>query len=229
MAGGKVVMKRILIFTLGIFMLQNVFAADTNSVLNNWFAARNKMQTWSADFTQIRSFKVLTQPLTTKGKIYFSTPNDFRWELGSPARTIAVRHDDEMFVIYPSLKRAEKYPMGANAPQQLRDTMSLLQAGLPRNRREFDSQFQILSLIETNGNWQMDLQPKSSSARQMLPELKIALAANDFTLASTTLVFADGSTMENDYTNDIINPSLDKNLFEWQPPADYKVTNPLAP
>lgn len=218
-------MKKILILA-GIFVLQNIFGADTDSILNNWFAAQAKVKTWSADFTQIRSFKALTQPLKTPGKIYFSFPDEFRWELGQPARTIAVRHDDEMFVIYPALKRAERYPLGANAPQQLRDTLSLLQAGLPRNRQEFDSQFQINSLAETNGNWQMDLQPKSQSARQMLPELKIALATNDFSLASTTLVFADGSVMENNYTNTVVNPSLDQNIFKWQPPADYKVTEP---
>lgn len=218
-------MKKFLIFA-GIFALQNIFADDTKVILNNWFEAQAKVKTWSADFTQIRTFKALVQPLKTPGKIYFSSPDEFRWELGQPARTIAVRHDDEMFVIYPALKRAERYPLGANAPQQLRDTLSLLQAGLPRNQKEFDSQFQIVSLVETNGNWQMNLQPKSQSARQMLPALKIALATNDFSLASTTLVFADGSMMENDYTNAVSNPSLDQNIFEWKPPPDFQVTEP---
>ncbi|SRR5581483_5611041 len=221
-------MKKNLMVVLAIFALQNIFAADANSVLNNWFAAQAKVKTWSADFMQIRSFKVLTQPLTTRGKIYFSEPNDFRWQLGDPVQTVAIRHDDEMFVVYPLLKRAEKYPMGASAPQQLRDTLSLLQAGMPRTQKEFESQFQIKSLVETNGNWQMTLQPKSQGARQMLPELKIMLATNDFSLASTTLVFADGSMMENDYTNAVVNPSLDRNMFEWTPPADYKVTEPAG-
>lgn len=218
-------MKKILILGLGILTLQ-IYAADTNSILNGWFAAQAKVKTWSADFTQIRSFKALTQPLATKGKIYYSTPDKFRWELGQPARTVAVRHDDEMFVIYPALKRAEHYPLGAGAPRQLRDMLSLLQAGLPRNQREFDSQFQINSLVETNGDWQMVLQPKSAGARQMLSELRIALATNNFSLDSTTLVFADGSMMQNNYTNAVINPSLDQNLFEWKPPPDFKVTEP---
>jgi outer membrane lipoprotein-sorting protein len=127
----------------------------------------------------------------------------------------------------PLLKRAEKYPMGASAPRQLRDTLSLLQAGLPRSQKDFESQFQIQSLVETNGNWQMVLQPKSSTARKMLPELRITLTTNDFSIAETTLVFADGSTMENDYINAVINPPLDKNIFEWRPTGDFKVTNPM--
>jgi outer membrane lipoprotein-sorting protein len=230
LAGGKIAMKiHPLIFVLGIFSaLQNSRAAETNSVLNDWFSAQKNVQTWSADFVQTRTLKTLTQPLLAGGHVWFSAPNDFRWELGKPAQTMALRHDDEMFVVYPRLKRAERYPMGASAPAELRDAMSLLQAGLPRSREEFDLQFQILSLTETNGVWQFALQPKSKFARQMMPELQISLATNDFSLASTELVFVDGSRMRNDFTNAVLNPLLDKNLFEWQPPDDFKVTSPFS-
>jgi outer membrane lipoprotein-sorting protein len=203
-------------------------ASDTNTVLDAWFAAQKNLHTWSADFVQTRALKTLTQPLTAAGHIDFAMPDDFRWELGRPARTIALRHGDVMFVIYPYLKRAERYPLGAGAPAELRDTMSLLQAGFPRDRKEFDAQFQILSLTKTNGAWQMSLQPKSALARRMMPELRIGLATNDFSPASTELVFVDGSRMRNDFTNAVMNPPLDKKLFEWIPPADYKVTNPFA-
>jgi outer membrane lipoprotein-sorting protein len=216
-------------FALGIFSaLQNIRADETNAVLDAWFAAQKNLHTWSADFVQTRALKTLTQPLIATGHISFVVPNDFRWELGQPAQTIALRHGDEMFVIYPRLKRAERYPMGAAAPAEWRDTMSLLQAGFPRERREFDAQFQILTLAETNGTWQFSLQPKSVFARRMMPELRIGLATNDFSLASTELVFVDGSRMRNDFTNAVLNPPLDGKLFEWSPPVDFKVTNPLS-
>jgi len=222
-------MLRQLFFALGmISVLQNDRANEINSVLYRWFAAQADVHTWSADFVQTRTLKTLTQPLVAKGHISFATPNDFRWELGQPAQTIALRHDDDMFVIYPRLKRAENYPMGAGTPTEWRDTMSLLQAGFPRDRKEFESQFQILSLVETNGTWQLALQPKSVFARRMMPELNIGLTTNDFSLASTELVFVDGSRMRNDFTNAVLNPPLDEKLFKWTPPADFKVTNPFT-
>ena len=135
---------------------------------------------------------------------------------------------NEIFVIYPRLKRAEHYPLGAGTPKEWRDSMSLLQAGFPRDRTEFEAQFQILSLTETNGAWKFSLQSKSAFARRMMPELIIVLATNDFSLVSTELVFVDGSRMRNDFTNGVINPVLDEQLFKWDPPADYKVTNPFA-
>src|SRR6185436_14406503 len=112
--------------------------ADTNAVVNGWLSSQTNLQTWTADFLQTRTFRTLTQPLVATGHIWFATPNRFRWELGSPARTIAVRNADEMFVIYPRLKRAEKYPLGGSAPGEWRDMLSLLDAGFPRNRADLD-------------------------------------------------------------------------------------------
>ena len=223
-------MLRQFIFALAVLSALHAAGTDeTNSVLDAWFAAQAGVHTWSADFVQTRALKTLTQPLVAKGRLAFAMPDDFRWELGQPAQTIALRHGDEMFVIYPRLKRAEHYPMGAGTPAEWRDTMSLLQAGFPRDRAEFSAQFQILSLTQTNGDWLFALQPKSPYARQMMPELHLGLATNNFSLASTELIFVDGSTMRSDFTNAVINPALDTNLFQWTPPADYQITNPLAP
>jgi outer membrane lipoprotein-sorting protein len=230
LAGRKTGMKMVqhLLLALGIFSaLPNVRADETNSVLDAWFAAQKNVHTWSADFVQTRALKTLTRPLVAAGHIAFAVPNEFRWELGQPAQTIALRHGDEMFVIYPRLKRAERYPLGAGAPAEWRDMMSLLQAGFPRDRKEFEAQFQILSLTETNGAWQLSLQPKSAFARRMMPELRLGLATNDFSLASTELVFVDGSRMRNDFTNAVLNPTLDEKLFDWSPPADFKIVEPM--
>lgn len=214
-----------LVLTLGLTPCQ---AADTNAVLNAWFAAQASMRTWSADFVQTRTLKTLTRPLISKGHISFEAPNDFRWELGQPAQTIALRHKETMYVVYPLLKRAERYPLGAAAPAEWRDAMSLLQAGFPRDRAEFAAQFNLLSMTENGASWQLSLQPRSIFARKMMPELRLGLATNDFALLSTELIFVDGSSMRNDFTNGVLNPQLDEHLFNWTPPADFKVSNPFT-
>lgn len=212
-----------------LFLGNTAFAGDTNAVLDGWFAAQTNLQSWSADFVQTRTLPTLTQPLTAAGHVDFAMPDEFRWQLGRPARTIAVGGGGEMYVIYPLLKRAERYPLGQNAPKQWRDTMSLLQAGFPHGRKEFEAQFRVLSLAETDGVWQLNLQPRSQFARQMMPELRLGLATNGFSLVSTEMIFADGSQMRNDFTNAVLNPALGQKLFDRQPPADFKVVEPLSP
>ena len=177
---------------------------------------------------QTRRLKTLTQPLTATGHLWFAQPNQFRWELRAPSQTIALRQADVMWVIYPLLKRAERYPLDAKAPAEWRDALALLEAGFPRDRRDFDTRFRVLSLTETNGSWQLDLQPASAFARKMMKRITVGLATNDFSLTSTELEFIDGSQMRNDFTNAVLNPGFGQEVFAWTPPADFKVTQPLG-
>jgi outer membrane lipoprotein-sorting protein len=225
-SGRRIAIARVAL--LGILAASNLRAADTNAVLESWFAAQAGVHSLSGDFVQTRTLKTLVQPLTATGRLWFAPPNQFRWELGHPAQTIALRHADEMFVIYPRLKHAEHYSLGASAPPQWRDAMSLLDAGFPRTRQQFDSQFQIQSLMETNGMWQLTLQPRAAAAREIMPELRVFLKTSDFSLAGTELVFVDGSRMRNDFTNVVLNAPVDEKIFQWQAPADFKVTEPFA-
>ena len=202
-------------------------AVDTNAVLEGWISAQTNLQTWEADFVQTRTFRTLTHPLTATGHVWFASPNRFRWELGSPAQTIAVRGGDQMFVIYPLLKRAEKYPMDMKSPGKWRDALALLEAGFPQSRAEMDARFRLMSLSETNRAWQLALQPSSAFARKLMKEIRVGLATEDFSLTSTELVFADDSRMRNDFTNARFNPSLEKDLFDWRPEPDFKITEPL--
>jgi outer membrane lipoprotein-sorting protein len=224
------VKRAVFVFLAGAFLLavSKVFSADTNAVLAGWFAAQTNLQTWSADLTQTRTLKTLTQPLVASGHVSFAAPGKFRWEISRPGQTIAVGDGEKMFVIYPRLKRAELYPMGANAPKEWRDAMALLQAGLPRDRREFAAQFQVLSLAETNGCWRLKLQPRAAATRQMMPQLVLELATNDFSLVATELIFVDDSRLRNDFTNAVRNVALDDKLFDWSPPDDFKVSAPFA-
>ncbi len=203
-------------------------AVDTNSVLENWFAAQAKITSLSADFVQTRTLKTLVRPLTAKGHLWFAPSNQFRWELGNPPQTIAMRHGDDMYVIYPRLKRAEHYPLGASAPREWRDAMALLDAGFPRTRQEFEAQFEIQSLTQADGKWVLTLHPRQPGARQFMPELRVFLSTNYLLLAGTELVFVDGSSMRNDFTDTAVNTPVDAKNFQWQQPPDFKVTEPLS-
>ena len=56
--------------------------AETNSLLEGWFAAQANVRTWSADFVQTRKLKTLTQPLLAGGHVSVALPDGFdgSWE-----------------------------------------------------------------------------------------------------------------------------------------------------
>jgi outer membrane lipoprotein-sorting protein len=202
-------------------------AGDPGGRFDQWFAVQTNLQSWSADFTQTRSLKVLAQPLVATGKVWVTVPGLFRWELGQPAQTIALRQPNQLLIIYPRLKRAEKYALSAAPTGPLKDALALMDATLPRDRATMEERFRLLSAAETNSLLQMTLQPRSASARKFISEILIAFRTNDFAIAVTELKFADGSSLRNDFTNTVLNQPPDPGLFEAKLPPDFTVVEPL--
>ena len=203
-----------------------VQGAGSDAQFNKWFEVQTNLQSWSADFTQTRSLKVLSQPLVSNGKVWV-TPGEFRWELGQPVQTIVLRQPDRLLIIYPRLKRAEKYPLDGVPSGPIKDALALLDASLPRDRATMEKNFRLLSATETNSILQMTLQPKSESARKFIGEIVIGFHTNDFTIAATEMRFADGSSLRNDFTNVAINQPIVPTQFEAQLPPDYAVVEPM--
>jgi outer membrane lipoprotein-sorting protein len=212
-------------FVLILLSTAPLFAADTNSPVSAWLAAQTNVQTWSADFTQTKTLKSLVQPLTATGHVWFAKPAKFRWELGHPPQTIAVKSGSEMRVIYPNLKRAEIYPLNQAGPW--RDTLALMDAGFLQNEADLHARFRILSQSTTNGVCELALEPKSANARKMMPQIKIAFSTTDFSLRATELQFADGSMMRNDFTHVELNPKIDDAVFAPAVEKDFKIVEPL--
>ncbi len=202
-------------------------AADRDPLVVSWLLAQTNIQSWSADFVQTRSFKTLTQPLTKPGHVWFEQPNRFRWELGQPVETIAVRAPKELLVIYPGLKRVERYPLTGGRSSPWRDALALLEAGFPRDQAGLAAQYNLLHQTVSNQTCELTLQPKSAAARRMMPQIKIDFDTKDFALRGTEMQIADGSTLRNDFDNARLNPKVDQEMFAPRIPSDYKIVEPL--
>ncbi len=213
---------------MSLVLRAEISAVAAESVVPRWLGAQTNLQTWTAAVRQTRTFKTMSQPLQETGRVWFAAPNRFRWELGSPARTIAVREPEQMLVIYPRLKRAERFPLSGAQAGPWKDTLALLEAGFPRSPVELESRFKVVAEVRTNDVWEISLQPRSSSARRMMPLLKVAFAESDYLLRSTEIHFADGSVMRNEFSGGVANPELDPTVF--RPPLDpgFEIVDPLA-
>jgi outer membrane lipoprotein-sorting protein len=220
-------MKRLFLLLPGLTLGLVRAAADVSAQVDAWLAAQTNIQSWSADFVQTRSLKSLTQPLTANGHVWFAAPNRFRWELGHPPQTIAVRAPQELQVIYPRLKRVEKFPLAGEQIGPWRDALALLEAGFPRSKAELENQYNVLAQTIRDDTGTLVLQPKSASARRMMPQIKIDLDTKTYALKATELQFADGSTLRNDFKNPQLNPTIEPQQFSPSIPSDYKVVEPL--
>jgi outer membrane lipoprotein-sorting protein len=201
-------------------------AQSYEAQFNQWFAAQTNVQNYTADFIQTRSLVALAEPLTAPGKVWVE-PGRFRWELGQPPQTIVVRNPDELLLLYPRFKRAEVYELDKIPPGPIKDAMALMDVSLPRDRASMEDHFQLLSATITNSALEMTLQPKSVSARQFIGEVVVGFHTNNYQIASSEMRFSDGSTLRNDFTNVVLNQTMDPKLFETNIPPDYSVVQPL--
>jgi outer membrane lipoprotein-sorting protein len=202
-------------------------AAETPLVLQKFLSAQTNLQSWSAELTQTRQLKTLTQPLVSTGHVWFAAPFRFRWEMGTPAQTIAVRSTNDLLVLYPRLKRVEIYALAGERMGQWKETLALLEAGFPRSQADIEKLFKVLSTAQTNDVHYVALQPKSFSTRRVMPQITLAFGADDFQLRATELRFGDGSTMRNEFTNARKNPKLDDALFVPVIDTDFKIVEPM--
>jgi len=217
------------VFALCLLMLAGravAQGADYEAQFNQWFEVQTNLQSWSGDFTQTRVLTVLNQPLISTGKVWVKR-GEFRWELGNPVQTVVLRQPDQLVIIYPRLKRAEKYPLGAVATGPMKDALALLDASLPRDRASMEEHFKLVSAALTNSILQMTLQPRNEAARKFIGEVVIGFHTNDYIIANTEMKFADGSLLRNAFTNIVLNGTFPAELFEANLPANYTVVEPL--
>ncbi len=60
-------------------------------------ACRN-IRSVKADFVQKRALPILTKPLVSEGKLFFSIPNSLRWEYISPLRSVMLQKGNKIQV-----------------------------------------------------------------------------------------------------------------------------------
>ncbi len=77
----------IVLITVAAFFGDIVPAEDLNSLKE---ASRN-IRSIKAEFLQKRSLPILTKPLLSEGKLFFSMPDSLRWEYLSPLRSVMLR------------------------------------------------------------------------------------------------------------------------------------------
>ena len=223
-------MRRLSARGLGLLFCLAVFgcpAADFGGLLDQWLAAQTNFHTWSADAIQTRCFTTLAQPLTSTGRVWMAVPDHFRWEVGQPAQTIAVRQPDQLILIYPRLKRMEKYPLNDKQPGIWKEALALLEASFPRSRAELEARFRVVSVTETNSLAKIALQPRSAAARKFMAAIRVSVHTNDFSLAATELSFSDGSSMRNDFSDLRCNTPLPEGIFDAKVEPGYTVVEPL--
>ena len=210
---------------LGTFGSTGQEAGDRHDgVLRSWLAVSTNLTSFEAEFRQTRHLKVLTEPLASTGRVWFSAPDQFRWEVGNPPQSIALRSGETLVVLSPKLRRAETYSLGGASSGPAKDLMGLLDGAFPRSLEEWKHRFEVVGVLTNQGVLQLELRPRSASARKLMPTLVVGLDLGSHGLRLTEMVMADGSRIRSEFHSLRTNVPVSPDLFRVQLDGSWKTT-----
>lgn len=196
-------------------------APETTQLLAKLQAHRAKFPSLTADFTEEKVTRLLQKPVVNQGTISFQVPNKFRRELRGSNPSLTVSNGNRLWIYYPNFKEAELYPLGQKA--FFDDAIAALTAGL--NFQQV-ADFYRYSAFSEPGGYRLVLVPKSGGLKRMLRELTIWVD-EDYKIDKTVAVLTKDDRVTTTYRNQKPTP-LPTSTFDYTPPADANVTQPLG-
>jgi outer membrane lipoprotein carrier protein len=159
--------------------------------------------------------------LLSEGTLAFQTPNNFRREIKGANPSTMVSNGQKLWIYYPNFKQAELYQLGQRA--FFDESIAALTAGL--NFHNVGEHYSVRAFREEPG-YRVVLAPKSGGLKRMLRELTVWID-DELRMNKTLATLPKGDRIVTSYRNPKPR-ALPASTFEFTPPADAQVTQPLG-
>lgn len=183
--------------------------------VKKWIARQDEFRSVQADFTQTRALRALRSPVAIPGRIWFSTPNSLRWELGDPAKTVVLRKGDTYLLVQPAKKKAQRISAANIGPEGGAKGFAMMEFPMARDFADFQKKFEILSVASEAGRCHLEILPRDAQARKFLSALKIDFDTATGHLLAFEMATRDGSSMRSEFTNVRLNQKIDRGVFDY--------------
>lgn len=168
-----------------------------------------KIKNLQADFIQKKFMKILSKPLVSEGRFYFTAPDSFRWEYSKPLKSIVVAYKgNTKRYIYADEKMVEDKTGGVQAMKIVLSEV----AGWMNGR--FDQNPSFKATITKKGNTYITLIPAGENMTGMIEKIEITLSPKGGTVKSVKILEgADSYTLIN-FNNVKINTVINSSVFQ---------------
>src|SRR5689334_7618334 len=166
-------------------------AAEVNTLL----AEIRRNRTTQADFQEQRVIRLMKNPVTNSGTVWFQPPNRFRREVKGNSPSITVSDGRELWIYYPNFKSAERYPLGKGSP--LDATVAAINSAL--NLENIETSFNVAATRNEDG-YALQLLPRTAAMKRMFQKLDLRI--NDkFRVQRTDMLLPNGDRIVTTYSN----------------------------
>src|ERR1041385_3132143 len=189
--------------------------------LKNLLAAIRQNRSTQADFQEQRVIRLMKNPVTSPGTVWFQPPNKFRREVKGNSPSITVSDGRDLWIYYPNFKSAERYPLGKGSP--LDATVAAINSAL--NLENIEGSFNITA-TKNDGGHELQLLPRTASMKRVFQRLDLRISS-EFRVERTDMSLPNGDRIVTTYSNQK-RTAIPATTFEFKPPAGTEVSTPLG-
>jgi outer membrane lipoprotein-sorting protein len=183
-----------------------------SSVLQSWIKTQGGIVSLTGNFSQERKLKVLHKTLVAPGRFWYEAPDQFRWEIGNPAKSVAIHSRDRFTVIDLEKGKAEVQDIsGGNDDSRM---VSYFRLSFPRDWEKFQREFRVLSVAESGGVLRAELEPLDRTSARGVKTITFEIDPKSYATLAFVLALKDGSEMRTSFSGVQRDVPLPKSTFE---------------
>lgn len=215
------VIQPALIPKTSLLVISILFSAITSSlaadlrIVEEWLRTNTGTDSLRVDFVQSRSLKSIKNPISQPGTLWLDyRANQFRWQLGDPAKTIVVSQGDKVAVMRTPLKRVEfRDSSSEGATASGSPGLSSLTGGFPRTLPEFQQKYRIVEIRSRDNSHEIVTQPLGPEGKGV-DRFRFVIDKERFLLKGLVIDLDDGSTVTTTFKRVIRNPEIQAGVFK---------------
>ena len=196
-------------------------APRSGDELKNLLTSIRQNRSTQADFQEQRVIRLMKNPVTSSGTVWFQTPNKFRREVKGNSPSTTVSDGRDLWIYYPNFKSAERYPLGKGSP--LDATVAAINSAL--NLENIESSFNVTA-TKSDTEHELQLLPRTAAMKRVFQKLDLRINSES-RVERTDMLLPNGDRIVTTYSNQK-RAAIPASTFEFKPPAGTEVTTPLG-
>ena len=219
---------------LAVFLLEAAVFADSmpdprqeglapserlQAVIDRVRLEQSKLETFEAEFIQIKKSSMLLEPVISEGVFSYAAPDRARWEYKSPNPISMLIFGDEMTTWYRDIGQAEKIQVSRHSQRVLH----FLGAG--SSLAELLEHFSVsLALPEDRRRpYLLKLKPRFDRVAKRLQGMSVWIDSKLYLPIRLRYLEPDGDVTEYSFTNLRLNGELPEDRFRLELPSSVEV------
>lgn len=167
-----------------------------------------RIKTISADFVQKKTMKILSKPLVSEGKFFYTAPDSIRWEYAKPVRSVVISSKGvTKRYMAAGGKMVEDSTGGAQSMKIVLDEVAGWMGG------RFDANPSFKASLKDGNPVVITLVPVEKSMKGFFEKIEIAVSKKDASVKSVRIVESASAETRIDFLRVVINSSIAPSVF----------------